>query len=159
MSAAALLECSQRATRARQAVEGITLPGQPDPVNTAVFMNTVKEALIEMAGNVEATVTAAMSIQPATFQNNRPLSELKFIANLKPLTSDKLVFREWNDKFINALVQGLGPEWRTFFVSLNAKLAAERKPVTMEALNQINGANRLDAKKIENDDNEFRNKV
>ena len=41
-----------------------------------------------------------------TVQNTRkPISELKVIQNVMPLTEDKLKFREWNNTFVNAMGQ------------------------------------------------------
>ena len=42
------------------------------------------------------------------------------------LGSDKSEFKGWNEKFINAISQTLGTQWRKFMRNLNRTLDQER---------------------------------
>ena len=57
----------------------------------------------------------------------RPLSESRCVNSLKTLGSDKLEFKNWNEKLINATSQSFGMRWRTFMKSLNRKLDQSSK--------------------------------
>ena len=82
---------------------------------------------------------------PQEFQQfpPKPLSESKCVSNLKTLGSDKSEFKSWNEKFINAISQTLGSKWRKFMRNLNRVLDQERKTLTTEELNGIEGAQEL----------------
>ena len=73
----------------------------------------------------------------------KPLSESKCVSNLKTLGSDKSEFKTWNEKFINAISQTLGVKWRRFMRNLNRMLDQERRPLTTEELDGIDGAQEL----------------
>ena len=77
-------------------------------------------------------------------QGRKPLSESKCVGNLKNLGSDKAEFKSWNDKLINAIAQTLGTEWRKFMKNLNKALDQDRKVLTKEDVNKIEGASGVD---------------
>merc|ERR1712240_221061 len=62
------------------------------------------------------------------------------IGNLKTLGSDKSEFKTWNGKFINAVAQTLGMPWRKYMRNLNRQLDQDRKVLTQDELNAIEGA-------------------
>ena len=49
----------------------------------------------------------------------KPLSESRCVNSLKILGSDKLEFKNWNEKLINATSQTFGTNWRKFMKNLN----------------------------------------
>ena len=55
----------------------------------------------------------------STHNSHRPLSEYRSIGNIKVLGSNKADFKNWNEKFINAIAQGAGTPWRKFMKNLN----------------------------------------
>ena len=57
--------------------------------------------------------------------------------------SDKSEFKLWNDKLINALSQALGTPWRKFMKNLNQLLDQDRKVLTPEELNEVEGAEEI----------------
>merc|ERR1711951_99651 len=71
---------------------------------------------------------------------SKPLSESKCVGNLKNLGSDKSEFKFWNDKLINALAQTLGTPWRKFMRNLNKVLDQDRKVLTKQEIQEIDGA-------------------
>ena len=110
-----------------------------------------QEAMVELAermitsiGSLEtktATLEAtAARLTPVTPFLGKPLSESKCVANMKTLGSDKAEFKIWNDKFINAIAQTLGTPWRKFMRNLNRVLDQDRKVLTQDELNVIEGA-------------------
>ena len=62
----------------------------------------------------------------------------------KTLGSDKLEFKNWNEKFINATAQTFGMHWRTFMKSLNRKLDQERKVLDDMDVELLDGADEFD---------------
>ena len=107
-----LVKQARMKIQALQEAQSTGLTDLPSIVNLLKGMTEGYEALLL---STEALGAAALS-QQTTGLMGRPLSELKCVANIKPLTSDKSEFRLWNDKFVNAVVQGLGPDWRPFFL-------------------------------------------
>merc|ERR1711951_68045 len=75
---------------------------------------------------------------------SKPLSESKCVGNLKNLGSDKSEFKFWNDKLINALAQTLGTPWRKFMRNLNKVLDQDRKVLTKQEIQEIDGAASVD---------------
>ena len=56
-------------------------------------------------------------------------------------TSDKLEFKNWNDKLVNATSQSFGTTWRIFMKDLNRRLDRDRTVLDDEEINQVNGVN------------------
>ena len=75
--------------------------------------------------------------------NRKQLGESRCVSNMKTLGSDKSEFKNWNEKFINALAQVLGPQWRVFMKSLNKELDTNRKIIPESDLHRINGSQHL----------------
>ena len=59
----------------------------------------------------------------------------------KTLSSDKLEFKNWNEKPINATSQAFGRHWRTFMKGLNRKLDQDRNVLDSMDLDLLDGAN------------------
>ena len=55
------------------------------------------------------------------------MADNKAIHSLKVLGSDKEVYKQWNDKFINAICAVMGTGWRKYMLALNEKLDSEQK--------------------------------
>ena len=75
--------------------------------------------------------------------SRRQLSESRCVGNLKVLGSNKLEFKNWNDKLVNATAQSFGTSWRTFMKDLNRKLDQDRKVLDDLEINLINGVDNL----------------
>ena len=76
---------------------------------------SVQQIFEDMNAAIESAETAiAEGESRVTTSHRKPLSESKCVSNLKILGSDKSEFKNWNEKFINALSQSLGRTWRTF---------------------------------------------
>ena len=113
----------------------------------------VQEAMVELAERMitsiasletKAAVLEATAARTTPLGNwNKPLAESKCIANLKVLGSDKADFKAWNDKFINAVSQTLGTPWRKFMRNLDRTLDQDRKVLTQDELNAIEGSEEI----------------
>ena len=66
----------------------------------------------------------------STGGSRRQLSESRCVGSLKVLGSDKLEFKNWNDKLVNVTSQAFGTSWRGFMKTLNRKLDQDRKWTT-----------------------------
>ena len=75
-----------------------------------------------------------------THGSHKPLSECKSINSLKILGSNKSDFKNWNEKFINAIAQGAGSPWRKFMKNLNKQLDQDRRVLTTQDLDNVEGA-------------------
>ena len=79
-----------------------------------------------------------------TSGGRKPLSESRCVNSLKTLGSDKLEFKNWNEKLINATSQTFGTHWRKFMKSLNQKLDQDRKVLDDVDVDLLDGAGQLD---------------
>ena len=84
--------------------------------------------------------------------SHKPLSEYKGVNNLKVLGSNKSDFQSWNGKFINAIAQGAGAPWRKFMNNLDKKLDQDRRTLTAQELDNIEGAEDITNKKDANEE-------
>ena len=82
----------------------------------------------------------------------KPLSECRSINNLKILGSNKSDFKNWNEKFINAIAQGAGAPWRKFMKNLNKQLDQDRKVLTAQDLDNVDGADDIGNQANANED-------
>ena len=87
---------------------------------------TIAAMLEKMAITLD-TVNRAVGDKSVNPYSRKPLAESRCVSSLKTLGSDKLEFKNWNEKFINATAQTFGTPWRTFMKNLNRKLDQERK--------------------------------
>ena len=72
--------------------------------------------------------------------------------NLKVLGSNKSDFKSWNEKFINAITLGAGTPWRKFLMNLNKQLDQDRKVLTAQDLDNVEGAGDIVNKTDANED-------
>ena len=112
---------------------------------------TVAATLEKIAITLD-TVNRAVGDRSANPHGRKPLAESRCINSLETLGSNKLEFKNWNEKFINATAQTFGTPWRTFMKNLNRKLDQDSKVLDELDLDLLEGANELeDIKRISED--------
>ena len=101
--------------------------------------------IMSMASGEDKLATLERTAAQATPVERRckSLAESKCIGNMKALCSDKSEFKMWNEKFINAVAQVLGTPWRKYMRNLNRQLDQDRRVLTQEELNKIEGIGEL----------------
>ena len=67
------------------------------------------------------------SLTRGTQSTHKPLSECRSVNGLKILGSNKSDFKNWNEKFINAIAQGAGSPWRKFMKNLNKQFRSRQE--------------------------------
>ena len=99
------------------------------------LLTYVDDATLSFA-KIDKTVTehgASLSLL-AQLRSTRKLSESRCITNLKALTSNKQEFRSWHEKFVNAVSQVFGTQFRKFTEELNSKLDQDKKLLSDDEL-------------------------
>ena len=108
--------------------------------------------LRQSVGIIEMMIMQHDNMPRGTHSSHKPLSECKSVNNLKILGSNKSDFKNWNEKFINAIAQGAGTPWRKFMKHLNKQLDQDRKVLTTQELDNIEGAGDIGNKTDANED-------
>ena len=123
-----------------------------DLINASVDVGTNPDEFAEKVNSVVAVTGQTLHTMLVTLEelkevankaresSRRPLGESKCISNLRTLGSDKAEFKNWNDRFVNAIAQVLGSPWRKFLRNLNRELDQNRKLLAKEELGHIEGA-------------------
>ena len=123
-----------------------------DLINASVDIGTNPDGFAEKVNSVVSVAGQALqtlmvtveemreTVHTAKESSRKPLGESKCISSLRTLGSDKSEFKNWNDKFVNAIAQVLGSPWRKFLRNLNRELDQNRKLLTKQELGHIDGA-------------------
>ena len=108
------------------------------PTSEAAFRSIVAshKSSLAVVEKIVLSITAGESVRGYRKQ----LSESRCVSNLKTLGSDKSEFKNWNEKLINAVSQSLGTPWRLFMKNLNRRLDQDRKVLSLEEVNSVDGA-------------------
>ena len=106
----------------------------------------------DVVGALETLTVFCDSLAKGMHGSRKPLSEYKGVNNIKVLGSNKSDFKSWNEKFINAIAQGAGAPWRKFMNNLDKKLDQDKKTLTNQELDNIDGAADITNKKDANEE-------
>ena len=109
-----------------------------DPVMTEVI--SLHRKSLTAYDTFAMAIEGLLMSQGSHSQSRKPLSECRCITNLRILGSDKSEFKNWNEKFVNAVAQSLGAAWRKFLCNLNKTLDQERKVLDDFDVARIPGA-------------------
>ena len=104
---------------------------------------TITEAHVSTLSAIENIAQIVESLESRGHSSRKPLSESKCVSNLRILSSDKSEFKSCNEKLINATSQSFGIAWRQFMKALNRKLDQDRKVLSEEDLDAVEGASEI----------------
>ena len=98
-----------------QQLIGVMTGNDPRAVGSSMMeAHKTTTAMLEKMAIALDVVNRTMDSKLVMASGRKPLSESRCVNSLKTLGSDKLEFKNWNEKFINATSQTFGMHWRTF---------------------------------------------